>query len=242
MPETADSFEHLPILDELRDELVCAFIADEQGAHRPSSQRLQVRRQPASRQAVPSRRRGKRARWAGRRLVAGATAVAAAVGAALVLLLGATATTPAFAVTRNHDGTVTVKILRYSGVAGANRKLHQLGIRARVMQTPPTGCTPTLSHPPGDQSASAPSHGIANAHWTINPNQIPTGSRLALTPPPSPPAQNDASSGNSVTSGNSGTGGSGGEWYCGTEGPGPGGPPPSPRSGRGGNSVTSANS
>ena len=46
----------------------------------------------------------------------------------------ATSTTPAFAVTRNHDGTVTISIKRSSGIAGANARLHQLGIRATVTQ------------------------------------------------------------------------------------------------------------
>lgn len=34
--------------------------------------------------------------------------------------------------TRHHDGSVTVKINRRSGIAGANRKLAAMGVHARV--------------------------------------------------------------------------------------------------------------
>ncbi len=51
-------------------------------------------------------------------------------GATVALVLGAASTSPAFAVTRHHDRTVTVWVKRSDGIAGANTKLHQLGIRA----------------------------------------------------------------------------------------------------------------
>ena len=185
----------------------------------------------------------------GPRLVAGTGLGLAGVGAAVALVLGATSTSPAFAVTRNHDGTVTISIHRYSGIAGANARLNQLGIRARVMPQAPVGCKPTLDSV-GGKSAPAPSHEmheIANARWTIDPRQVPADSTLALTPPPAPPGNSGASgnSGNSGASGTSGTSGSGGQvWSCGTEGPGPGnsGPPPNPRSGNSGNSGASGDS
>ena len=185
----------------------------------------------------------------GPRLVAGTGLGLAGVGAAVALVLGATSTSPAFAVTRNHDGTVTISIHRYSGIAGANARLNQLGIRARVMPQAPVGCKPTLDSV-GGKSAPAPSHEmheIANARWTIDPRQVPADSTLALTPPPAPPGNSGASgnSGNSGNSGTSGTSGSGGQvWSCGTEGPGPGnsGPPPNPRSGNSGNSGASGDS
>jgi hypothetical protein len=195
---------------------------------------------------APEARRARRAprrrvRLARPRLLAGTIAGAAAVGTTLALVLGAASTSPAFAVTRNHDGTVTVSIKGSSGIAGANAKLNQLGIRASVMPQAPAGCQPTLSHPPGGQAAPAPSHAmheIANAHWTINPRQIPADSTLALTPPPVPPGHN----GNSGNSGTSGTSGSGGQyWSCGTEGPGPGGNTDHPP-GNSGNSGASGNS
>jgi hypothetical protein len=169
--------------------------------------------------------------YRGPRLVAGTGLGLVGIGVALVLVLGATRTSPAFAVTPNHDGTVTISIKRLSGIAGANAKLHELGIRARVVPQAPVGCQPTLDST-GGHGAPAPSHQMdetASAHWTINPRQVPVGSTLALTPPPTPAA------------GNTGSSGSGGQvWSCGTEGPGAGsGPPPSPPSGNSGNSGNS---
>jgi hypothetical protein len=69
-----------------------------------------------------------RIRWARPRLVVGTGLGLARAAGVLALALGATSTSPAFAVTRNHDGTVTISIKRSSGIAGANAKLRQLGI------------------------------------------------------------------------------------------------------------------
>jgi hypothetical protein len=166
------------------------------------------------------------------RLVAGTSLGLAGVGAAVALVLGASATSPAFAVTRNNDGTVTISISRASGIAGANARLHELGIRARVMRQLPAGyrCTSTVAHQGRSRSAGTePTRSIANAHWTIDPRKVPAGQTLALTPPPAPPGANSGNSGNS------------GQvwWSCGTEGPGAGGPPPTPPGGNSGNSGNS---
>jgi hypothetical protein len=74
-----------------------------------------------------------RARRPRPRVLAGGTLALAGVGAALTLVLSATASTPAFAVTRHHDGSVSVKINSRSGIAGANRTLAAMGIHERVM-------------------------------------------------------------------------------------------------------------
>ena len=158
----------------------------------------------------------------GPRLVVGTGVALAGLGVALVLVLGATSTTPAFAVTRNHDGTVTISIKRSSGIAGANARLHELGIRATVTQRPPGGCQPTVSIPMGGQGAPESAANAASAHWRIDPSKVPAGHQLVLTPPPTPPP-----AGNSGNSGNGGNNGSEGPVYSsGSEGPGPGGPPP----------------
>jgi hypothetical protein len=68
------------------------------------------------------------------RMLIGATTAAAMLAVALALLLGTTATPPAFAVTDHHDGTVTVRLLKLSGITGANRRLAALGIRARIIR------------------------------------------------------------------------------------------------------------
>ncbi|MGZ4328338.1 MAG: hypothetical protein ACXVXL_09910 [Solirubrobacteraceae bacterium] len=84
--------------------------------------------------AGPTRRRvGLRARRARPRVLAAGTAAAVAVGTILALLLGATTSPPAFAVNRNPDGTVTVKLIKLSGVAGANQKLAAIGVRAKIV-------------------------------------------------------------------------------------------------------------
>ncbi len=170
--------------------------------------------------------------WRGPRLVAGTGLGLAGVGAAVALVLSATSTSPAFAVTRNRDGTVTISIKRSSGIAGANARLQQLGIRATVTQQTPGGCQPTVHIPMGGQGAPESAAGTASAHWRIDPSKVPAGHRLVLTPPPTPPP-----AGNSGNSGNSGNGGSEGQVYSsGSEGPGPGSPPAPGKSGNSGNS------
>jgi hypothetical protein len=67
------------------------------------------------------------------RVLAGSTLGLAGVGAALVLTLGGSAASPAFAVIARRDGSVSVKIYRSSGIAGANRKLAAMGIHKRLV-------------------------------------------------------------------------------------------------------------
>jgi hypothetical protein len=75
--------------------------------------------------ASPPRRSRRRAL----RLVAVSTTGLSAIATAAVLAVGATTgTPPAFAVTRLHDGSVSVKINRTSPIAEVNRKLAAMGI------------------------------------------------------------------------------------------------------------------
>ncbi len=76
-------------------------------------------------------------------IVRGTAGLAAAIAAAVLALIATSATTPAFAVTRHHDGSVTVTINRESGVAGANRELTAMGIRAQVRAAGPDELFPT---------------------------------------------------------------------------------------------------
>jgi hypothetical protein len=66
----------------------------------------------------------RRPRW-----IAGGTLGLAGVGAALVLVLsaGGAAAPPAFAITSNHDGSLTVNLDTDQGLVGANRKLAAMG-------------------------------------------------------------------------------------------------------------------
>lgn len=75
-------------------------------------------------------RRPAAARWGSSRqvlLAAGALGLAAAVVVG-VNTIGAGS--PAYAVTRDSDGTITVSLRDVSGVAGANAELRRLGVRA----------------------------------------------------------------------------------------------------------------
>ena len=94
-------------------------------------------------------------------LLAGSTVGLAAMATAAALLLGASTSSPAFAVTRNPDGTVTVDLMKPSGIAGANERLAAMGVRAQIRalaKQPPTfvcpgGTAPTITFDP----ASIPS-------------------------------------------------------------------------------------
>jgi hypothetical protein len=168
------------------------------------------------------------------RLVAAAGLGLAGGVTAMVLVLGATSA-PAFAVTRNQNGTVTVTIKSSNGIAGANAKLHQLGIRAQVMAKVPSGagCEVALAAAQAAAQGVTPSTGstTATAEWTINPSAIAKNQSLVLTPA--------AAGGNSGTTGNSGSGGAGQTWTCAalTQGAGAGTTGPSGASGTTGNGA-----
>ena len=74
-------------------------------------------------------RRSGRVRRTRPRLLAGATVAVVASATAVTLLLSAAASPPpAFAVTRLHGGSVSVKINRRTSIADVNRKLAAMGI------------------------------------------------------------------------------------------------------------------
>ena len=102
-------------------------------------------------------------------LLAGATVGLVGAATAAALLFGASTSPPAFAVTRNPDGTVTVNLTRPSGIAGANEKLAAMGVRAQIAATAkippklvcPGGTVPTI---------------------TFDPASIPKGDEVVITP------------------------------------------------------------
>jgi hypothetical protein len=123
------------------------------------------------------------------KLLAGTTVGLAGVGTAVALIVSAAGSSPAFAVTRNNDGTVTVWIKRIDGIAGANARLEALGVRARAVVVA-AGCKPPTSVKPGRLIAAPRVHG----NWTgprqiviarFDPKKIPSGRTLVL------PAVND---------------------------------------------------
>ena len=104
----------------------------------------------------PPRRRRPRPR-----VLAGTTAALAAAAGALVLLLGGAGSSPAFAVTTNHDGSVTLAITRLDAIHAANAKLTSLGVRAMAVQVP-AAC------------------GAAISVARFNPRRIPVGKTLVI--------------------------------------------------------------
>jgi hypothetical protein len=81
--------------------------------------------------AIPVRRSRP---WTGTRprLLAGSTLGLASAGAAVVLALSGSAAPPAFAITRNSDGSVLVKISRLESLPDANHQLTAMGIHEQV--------------------------------------------------------------------------------------------------------------
>lgn len=128
-----------------------------------------------ARRPLPKRRRATRPQ-----LLAGTTVGVAAAATAAALLFGASTSPPAFAVTRNPDGTVTVNLRQPSGIAGANEKLAAMGVRAQIAvqtKTPPKlvcpgGTAPTITFDP----ASIPS----SDELVIAPGQLGAGNATAL--------------------------------------------------------------
>ena len=110
-------------------------------------------------------------------LLAGTTLGLAAIATTAALLLGASTSSPAFAVTRNPNGTVTVDLMKPSGIAGANERLAAMGVRAQIRalaKQPPTFVCP----------------GGTVATVTFDPASIPTRQALVITP--SRPSSGDA--------------------------------------------------
>lgn len=163
------------------------------------------------------------------RLLVGGGVGLAGGATALALVLTAASAPPAFAVTRNHNGSVTVTIRSANGIAGANARLHQLGIKAQVAVTAPAGCqaisaaaqqaAPQQAAPQQAAAQSValpPGTGNAIAQWSINPTAIAASQTVVLTPPPVGNS-GTSSAGNSGTgtAGNSGNSGSSGQaWTC----------------------------
>jgi len=124
-------------------------------------------------------------------VLGGSATVLAAVAVGVVLALTATsATAPAYAVTDNHNGTVTLMIHQFADPAdraGVNQKLAQLGVRARVVPVQ-QGC-PALnmarrylqpSTQPWSTSPQVQEGPVGG--WTVEilPSRIPAGHTLVF--------------------------------------------------------------
>ncbi len=85
----------------------------------------------------------------------------AAVAATLVVVLGASGAAPAYAVTRNRNGTVTVRILRVSAinpttVVALNHRLSAMGVHVRLVTSAPVPATARVLCPAAESITVAP--------------------------------------------------------------------------------------
>jgi hypothetical protein len=124
----------------------------------------------------------------------GGVAVAAAAGV-LVATAGTNAgdhpaqlaigKTPAYAVTSNPDGTVTLAVYRKAGIAGANATLHELG-DSRVYVVPVEAGCPSMSSLPAPavplngKHLSIQSGSSVGGPVTVNAHDIPAGDILVV--------------------------------------------------------------
>ncbi|HEX4832317.1 MAG TPA: hypothetical protein VH478_14635 [Trebonia sp.] len=110
--------------------------------------------------------------------VAGVAGLAIAGTAAGLLATGGG--TPAYAVTKNPDGTITLAVHQSSGIAGANARLHQLGAKQVVVVPAKPGC-PQLAppaHPAGHPALAAQTAGDGTV--TVDAQSLPGGDIVVI--------------------------------------------------------------
>jgi hypothetical protein len=110
---------------------------------------------------------------------AGGLAVAATAGA-----LAASGGTPAYALTSNRDGTVTLAVYQASGIAQANTKLRQLGDQVVLVPVRP-GCPAISSLPKPAVLPKVKEIGVRTSRSkdgsiTVNVTGIPAGDILVI--------------------------------------------------------------
>ncbi len=85
------------------------------------------------------------------RVLAGTGVGVACVATAAVLILGAASSSPAFAVTRNRDGSFSVRVETWTAIPAANRALHGLGLHAQLVAVS-AACDKVLSNSSSDHT------------------------------------------------------------------------------------------
>lgn len=120
-------------------------------------------------------------------VAAGGIALIGVILAAALALRASTSTTPAFAVSVNQDGSVSLTLREVIGVRGANAALAKLGVRARVAQKQAI-CHQTgkidFSRRPRSllvEPRKGTGNGFAGIDLVIHANQIPRGDTLLIT-------------------------------------------------------------
>ena len=91
---------------------------------------------------------------------------------------------PAYAVTKNPNGTITLGVYQKSGIAGANAKLHQLGDNVVVVPVE-AGCPSIRSLPapavPVARGSISTQTGVSKGgSVTVNAQGIPAGDILVV--------------------------------------------------------------
>ena len=146
------------------------------------------------------------------RVVAGAGLGLAGGATALALVLTVSGAPPAFAVTLNHNGTVTVTIRGASAISGVNAEPHQLGIPAKVASTAPADCQAQSAQPQSSQVPTGTRNtlGTGSTTWTFNRSVVAGPAQTVVLTP--------SSAGNSGTTGSSGSGPNWNQiWTCGNQ-------------------------
>ncbi|MCX5408607.1 hypothetical protein OHA37_32690 [Streptomyces sp. NBC_00335] len=117
-------------------------------------------------------------------------AVAATVAALVVLpVLGDDGgTSPAYAVSRNDDGTISVHIFHPDGLDGTVRELRELGIAVAVVPRKPSErCPSSVAYPqgltPGEGGGEFAGARDESAQMMITPETVPPGHTLVVSTP-----------------------------------------------------------
>ncbi|MGO9752527.1 MAG: hypothetical protein ACLP8S_26745 [Solirubrobacteraceae bacterium] len=122
-------------------------------------------------------------RWRARpRLLAGTSLGAAALATAAAVIFAVASSSPAFAVTRNHDGTYTVQIHSWSAIGAANRALHGMDLRAVVVAVNVScgGTMPAPTPQPVPRAMRLQLEAQARPETVIAPRRIPAGKTLVI--------------------------------------------------------------
>lgn len=117
----------------------------------------------------------RRAPWLRRPALLTGSALGVA-GLATAGVFALTSASPAFAVTKNADGTVDVTLSDLSDLSALNQKLAQDGIPVTAVPIS-TSCptTTVITNPSGDSGPSPQASQPATDVATVDPSQIPTG-------------------------------------------------------------------